>query len=174
MLTGQSRRISASMMATRGWVMRRPADFRRAQAKSRGLTVLLRSPSSPSGWFEGVEAIIYGHCNAAGIVCASTMFIFRGFYHRGRGVALWIRTGPRGIGEDFGAIRSVISFCTSCANIDDVVYRLSRFGDDSLQKGWRSLARRAKSRLQHPGRRFNVCTGRAAMLTLQLHRDARP
>jgi hypothetical protein len=61
MLAGAFRRMSASRIATRGCVIRKPADFKRAQAKSIGEADRANSLTLPSGWLEGVEAIIYGY-----------------------------------------------------------------------------------------------------------------
>ncbi len=61
MLAGVFRRMSASRIATRGWVIRKPADFKRAQAKSFGEADRENSFPLPSGWLDGVEAIIDDH-----------------------------------------------------------------------------------------------------------------
>jgi hypothetical protein len=59
MLAGAFRRMSASRIATRGWVIRKPADFKRAHAKSIGEADRENSFPLPSGWLDGDEAIIY-------------------------------------------------------------------------------------------------------------------
>jgi hypothetical protein len=49
MLAGAFRRISASRIATRGCVIRKPADFSRPQAKSIGDDGRAKSFTPPSG-----------------------------------------------------------------------------------------------------------------------------